>query len=196
MKFLYCCEYVKFFLWCLIVSEIFHECHTEIFWQRINAWAWFNRIKLLINPAWSIGELVWVLKAYSQGATTTATKLFLVWTLSLTTMQPILRYPLNVIVAAAPCEHPHRDEFILLPSLIAVAVIVIPCKHALVPFIKTRMYSSGMHTGRLLTISQHSLGEGVSARGVSVQGVRVADPPCGQTDTCENITFPNFVCGR
>ena len=21
-------------------------------------------------------------------------------------------------------------------------------------------------------------------------------PPCGQTDTCENITFPNFVCGR
>ena len=21
-------------------------------------------------------------------------------------------------------------------------------------------------------------------------------PPCGQTDTCENITFANFVCGR
>ena len=23
-----------------------------------------------------------------------------------------------------------------------------------------------------------------------------ADTPCGQTDTCENITFANFVCGR
>ena len=23
-----------------------------------------------------------------------------------------------------------------------------------------------------------------------------ARPPCGQTDTCENITFANFVCGR
>ena len=21
-------------------------------------------------------------------------------------------------------------------------------------------------------------------------------PPCGQTDTCKNITFTNFVCGR
>ena len=21
-------------------------------------------------------------------------------------------------------------------------------------------------------------------------------PPCGQTDTCKNITFANFVCGR
>ena len=23
-----------------------------------------------------------------------------------------------------------------------------------------------------------------------------AHPPCGQTDTCKNITFANFVCGR
>ena len=23
-----------------------------------------------------------------------------------------------------------------------------------------------------------------------------ARPPCGQTDTCKNITFANFVCGR
>ena len=23
-----------------------------------------------------------------------------------------------------------------------------------------------------------------------------ADPPCGQTDTCKNITFANYVCGR
>ena len=117
-------------------------------------------------------------------------------------MQPILRYPLNVIVAVAPCEHPHRDECILSPSSIAVTVIVIPCKLALVPFIKTRMHSSGMHTGRLLNISQHALGEGVSAKGMSARGdvcpgcVCGRPPPRGQTDTCENITFPNFVYER
>ena len=53
--------------------------------------------------------------------------------------------------------------------------------------------------------------QGVSARGVSAQGIvcpgvsawggvclgeRVCNPPCGQTDTCENITFANFVYGR
>ena len=39
--------------------------------------------------------------------------------------------------------------------------------------------------------------------GVSVQGVSATHPrdqrqtpPCGQTDTCENITFANFVCER
>ena len=30
-------------------------------------------------------------------------------------------------------------------------------------------------------VSQHAMGQ---------------TPPCGQTDTCENITFANFVCGR
>ena len=98
---------------------------------------------------------------------------------------------------------------------------------------ETRMHSSGMRTTRLLTVSQHALGRGVSAwgylpRGVSAQGAGLArgclplvlgesgpggvsasgpggmcipacngaDTPCGQTDTCENITFANFVCGR
>ena len=48
---------------------------------------------------------------------------------------------------------------------------------------------------------------GLSARGVSAQGVSASGPGCmcvcgrhpppsGQTDTCENITFANFVCGR
>ena len=82
------------------------------------------------------------------------------------------------------------------------------------------MHSNEMHTARLLTIFQHALGaftlgmfargvfaRGVSAHGVSTQGgclpgwvpVRggVATYTCrGQTDTCENITFVNFVCGR
>ena len=41
---------------------------------------------------------------------------------------------------------------------------------------------------------------GVSAQmGVSAQGVPEAaepPPPHGQKNTCENITFANFVCGR
>ena len=56
----------------------------------------------------------------------------------------------------------------------------------------TRMHSSRMHTARLLTVSQHAMGRGVSSQlpgecvcrgggleGVSAQGC-VADPPCGQ----------------
>ena len=29
-----------------------------------------------------------------------------------------------------------------------------------------------------------------------ILGTRGRHPPCGQTDTCENITFANFVCER
>ena len=62
-------------------------------------------------------------------------------------------------------------------------------------------------TGQGVYPSMHWAGEvsawGVSARGC-LTGVCVADTPpgpeadtpCGQTDTCENITFANFVCGR
>ena len=28
-----------------------------------------------------------------------------------------------------------------------------------------------------------------------LQGMLGYHPPCGQTDTCKNITFANFVCG-
>ena len=78
--------------------------------------------------------------------------------------------------------------------------------------LKKRMHSSGMRTIRLLTISQHALPGGglvcsrVSTRGVFLpRGVSAGGvsqyamgqtPHCGQTDTCENITFANFVCGR
>ena len=27
-------------------------------------------------------------------------------------------------------------------------------------------------------------------------GATMHAPPCGQTDTCKNITFANFVCGQ
>ena len=42
---------------------------------------------------------------------------------------------------------------------------------------------------------------GVTAWGVFAQGgvsqhAMGQTPPCGQTDTCENITFANLVCGR
>ena len=38
---------------------------------------------------------------------------------------------------------------------------------------------------------------GVSAQGGGVcPGGVLPHPPCGQTDTRENITFTNFVCGR
>ena len=54
------------------------------------------------------------------------------------------------------------------------------------------MHSSRMRTAHLLTVSQHAL------RRVdvypSMQWGR--PPPCGQTDTCENITSENFICGR
>ena len=38
--------------------------------------------------------------------------------------------------------------------------------------------------------------EGVSAQGRQTPPGPEADSPCGQTDTCENITFANFVCWR
>ena len=64
-------------------------------------------------------------------------------------------------------------------------------------------------------VSQHALGRGVSAQGMSAQGgvcpegclhrgvwqtlpprTKGRHPPTrGQTDTCENITFANFVSG-
>ena len=64
---------------------------------------------------------------------------------------------------------------------------------------------------RLLTVSQHALWlGGVPAQGgVPTLGVYLPRGctclggvpaqvlhPCGQTDTCKNITFANFVCGR
>ena len=78
------------------------------------------------------------------------------------------------------------------------------------------MRSSGMRTTRLLTVSRsisqgdvcpsmHWAGGCVCpsmhwAGQVSASGPRgcVCDrhPPRGHTDTCENITFENFVCGR
>ena len=98
---------------------------------------------------------------------------------------------------------------------------------------KTRMQSSEMRNGRLLTVSQHALHGGcvypsmywaggylprgctypgvtcwgcllwgfaqcgVPAWGVCIPAcIEVDTSPCGQTDTCENITFANFVCGR
>ena len=33
-------------------------------------------------------------------------------------------------------------------------------------------------------------------QGVCGHVTRTPPPPCGQTDTCKNITFANFVCGR
>ena len=54
--------------------------------------------------------------------------------------------------------------------------------------------------------AQGGLPGGLSARGVSASGpvsgggvsqhAMGQTPPCEQTDTCENITFANFVCGR
>ena len=69
----------------------------------------------------------------------------------------------------------------------------------------TRMYSSKMRTGRSLPYGGggyrllFTVG-GVSVWGVSVWGVSVRETssPRGQTDACENITFPqtSFVGGQ
>ena len=71
-------------------------------------------------------------------------------------------------------------------------------------FAQTRMHSSGLRTACLLTVPQHALGGG---RGclpewvylplvLGVEGAADTSPSRGQTDTCENITFANLVCGR
>ena len=69
-------------------------------------------------------------------------------------------------------------------------------------FWKTRMHSSRMRTVR----SSSRLLAGVCRSACwdtpppplawTPPGPGPGHPPCGQTDTCENITFANFVCGR
>ena len=76
--------------------------------------------------------------------------------------------------------------------------------------------ASGMRTARLLTVSrsirrgmypsmhwaegrvciQACIGRGVYPSMHWAGGRCDRHPPCGQTDTCENIIFTNFVCGR
>ena len=87
-------------------------------------------------------------------------------------------------------------------------------------FEETRMHSSGIRTARLLTVSQHALRRGVypsmhwvggcvsqhalgrgcipacTVKGGVYPSMQWGRHPRGQTDTCENITFANFVCGR
>ena len=60
-------------------------------------------------------------------------------------------------------------------------------------FFKTRMHSSRMRT---VGCSGHLLGGGgMSAWGCLPGGLPRGwtPPPCGQTDTCENITFPQLL---
>ena len=71
------------------------------------------------------------------------------------------------------------------------------------------LYPSMHWAGKGMCIpSQHALSRGVYPSmhwpggcltvcpGGSAQGGVWQTPPCGQTDTCENITFANFICGR
>ena len=59
-------------------------------------------------------------------------------------------------------------------------------------------------TGQGWGVSQHALGMGVCIPACTGEGgclplvrdVCGRHSPCGQTDTCENITFTNLVCGR
>ena len=65
-----------------------------------------------------------------------------------------------------------------------------------------------MRTARLLTVSQHALGRGVSAQGGVCRGCLLGGSvsPGGVVDTplwtefltyaCENITLPQLRCGR
>ena len=65
--------------------------------------------------------------------------------------------------------------------------------------ILTSMYSSRMHTVRLLTISQHALGKGeVSAQGGIPLGPEADTSLWTEwlTDRCKNITLPQLHCGR
>ena len=100
-----------------------------------------------------------------------------------------------------PGEHSHTIHVIILPTM----------QVSKWKTLNTRMHSSGMRTARLLTLSQHALWPGgvpawgvylaggvYLARGVYLPGGYLPrySPPSGQTDTCKNITFANFVCGR
>ena len=59
---------------------------------------------------------------------------------------------------------------------------------------------------RGVSVQDGRVGPGVSSQGGLQRGVCLGcvadtprpetDTPCGQTDTCENITFANFVCGQ
>ena len=75
----------------------------------------------------------------------------------------------------------------------------------------TRMHSSRMRTARSLTVSRripctppatmHTPGTVHAPWHHSYPPAPCTPPtrhvpPCGQTDTCKNITFANFVCGR
>ena len=66
------------------------------------------------------------IKAYSHSRTVIATKLFLVWTLSLICKQPILRWSQ---CSVASCEHLHRCN--ILFASVAVTVVVAPCEWTL-----------------------------------------------------------------
>ena len=56
----------------------------------------------------------------------------------------------------------------------------------------TRQHSSRMRTARLLTLRGEGV-VGVRGRGMSLEG-GTTPTSCGQTDTCENITFPKLLC--
>ena len=62
-----------------------------------------------------------------------------------------------------------------------------------------RMHSSRMRTARSLPYGGISMTEtpplDLPWRDCPPRQSLRPPPPCGQTDTCENITFTNFVCG-
>ena len=86
-------------------------------------------------------------------------------------------------------------------------------QHELLGGVSQQALSGGCLSRRCM--SRGCLPRGYLPRGVSAQGLDVypvdggsvwegrgsspqdlrQTPPCGQTDTCENITFANFICG-
>ena len=107
-----------------------------------------------------------------------------------------------------------RQEWVLWEQVIVATYDVCIFMNGTAKIKETRMHSSGMRTAHLLTVSQHALWRGGTCPGcVPVRGVVPAQggvparcggggvpaqvlPPGGQTDTCKNISFANFVCGR
>ena len=73
---------------------------------------------------------------------------------------------------------------------VSIQITVSPCEQTALNhkkiLSKTRMHSNGMPTVRC---SNHLGGGGGVCLGVCVHFL----PPCGQTDTCENITFPQLL---
>ena len=100
--------------------------------------------------------------------------------------------------------HPSRMRTVRSSGRISGGVCSrVGCLHPVGVSVPGGSASGGCCWGCLLRGCVSALGCVCSPGGSAPRGVvsqhalrQTPPPPCGQTDTCKNITFANFVCGR